>query len=310
MIEIPTALVLGAGASHDFGFPLGRDLFEEIRDDLKHTSSPLWKSLNEFGFNDNEIINSFRKELRRSDAPSVDAFLETQDDFQDLGRMAIWLKIQSYEKDSMLYDTKGIHWYNYLFEKMHTELFDDFKQNQLSIITFNYDRSLEHYFFNKLMTRWGKRDPGECKEMLSNIPIIHVYGKLAPLPWQDSPGIPYDLDLDKIGYDAHVYISKAYEQIKIMSDDETDSEEFDEAFWTLEKGDRIFFLGFGYNKRNLTRLKLNKVTTNDINGTAYRWGFSEIKEISDDWSIIIPNNTRNLLEFLRNEKNLCQKKTV
>ena len=100
MIEIPTVLILGAGASKDFGFPLGREMFEEIRDDLKDNQSSLRKSLNNFRFDDDKEIKNFREELRKSDAPSVDAFLVEYDNFQDLGRMAIWLKIQSYEKDS------------------------------------------------------------------------------------------------------------------------------------------------------------------------------------------------------------------
>lgn len=311
MIEIPTVLILGAGASNDFGFPLGRGIFEEIRDELKDNRSQLWKNLNNFRFDDDIEIKKFRNKLRKSDAPSVDAFLETHDNFKDLGRMAIWLKIQSYEKDPMLFDSKGTHWYHYLFEEMHTASFEDFKQNQLSIVTFNYDRSLEHYFINKLMHSWGERNPEECKAMLSNIPIIHVYGKLASLPWEGESGLPYDFDVSNLesydGFHTHLYINEAYNQIKIMKYNEIISTEFREAFRNLEFATRIFFLGFGYHEMNLNRLNLNNVLTDNIFGTAYKWGNSEINRKIKKWGIHVPNNKYNILNFLKNEANLSHK---
>ena len=311
MIEIPTVFILGAGASKDFGFPLGRELFEEIRDELKENKSSLWKNLKKFRFDDDKKIKNFRNKLRGSDALSVDAFLETHDNFLDLGRMAIWLKIQSYEKDSMLLDRKGIHWYNYLFEEMHTASFEDFKQNQLSIVTFNYDRSLEHYFINKLMNRWEERKLKKCKEMLSNISIIHVYGKLAPLSWEDEPGIPYDFDVSNLdssedGYHTHLYINEAYKQIKIMKDKEIQSAEFNKAMVKLERAQRIFFLGFGYHEMNLNRLNLNEVSLINKSGTAYNLDKTKIDRIKE-LGIKIPDNKYDILNFLKNEASLSRK---
>ena len=211
-------------------------------------------------------------------------------------------------------DHKGTHWYNYLFEKMRTNSFEDFKQNQLSIITFNYDRSLEHYFISKLLTRWGERKHGECKEMLSNIPIIHVYGKLAPLPWEDEPGIPYDFDVSNLArtdtrtdkdFHTHLYINKAYKQIKIMKDDEIFSTEFRKASKKLKFAHRIFFLGFGYHEMNLIRLNLNEVFTDNIFGTAFKLDKTDINRIKE-LGISIPDDKYNILNFLKNETNLCR----
>ena len=65
---------------------------------------------------------------------------------------------------------------NYLAGKLDST-FEEFGNNKLSIVTFNYDRSLEHYLLNSLMTLHGKtRD--ECAQALKKIPIVHVYGQL------------------------------------------------------------------------------------------------------------------------------------
>ena len=82
MITKQTVLILGAGASHPYGFPLGRGLFDKVVND---NSSNLLKSMSEAGFEPDEL-DKFRLELRRSLFQSVDAFLESTNGFMDIGK--------------------------------------------------------------------------------------------------------------------------------------------------------------------------------------------------------------------------------
>ena len=71
--------------------------------------------------------------------------------------------------------------YEYLSVKLNSS-FEEFGENKLSIITFNYDCSLEHYLLNSLINSHEKtRD--ECAKALTQIPIVHVYCQLGERPY-------------------------------------------------------------------------------------------------------------------------------
>jgi hypothetical protein len=164
MISKKTVLILGAGASMPYGFPSGRDLKQVI---LRHldpsTGSKLPATLNRLGISA-WTIKDFYKNLAYSGRPSVDAFLEHRPEFLKIGKLAITLCLIPYEKEETLFfsGTKKGHWYEYLFNKLNAP-FNFFHENRLSIITFNYDRSIEHYFFKSLKSSYGKSDE-ECAE--------------------------------------------------------------------------------------------------------------------------------------------------
>jgi len=52
-------------------------------------------------------------------------------------------------------------WYEYLFNQLTTR-FDDFEKNKLSILTFNYDRSLEFYLFTCMRATMSEQRSGPC----------------------------------------------------------------------------------------------------------------------------------------------------
>ena len=193
MITTPTVLVLGAGASYPYGFPTGVDLKRLICEQFSTTravASQLLGCLNPEGtkFAPDEF-SKFREAFLKSGQPSVDAFLERRPEFLDVGKLAIAFCLMPFEKEENLYypdPSRGGDWYEYLSVKLNSS-FEEFGQNRLSIITFNYDRSLEQYLLNSLINLHGKtRD--ECAEALAQIPIVHVYGQLGerPCPQQGS----------------------------------------------------------------------------------------------------------------------------
>lgn len=145
MISKPTVFILGAGASKPYGYPLGWELRERILalpDDCE-----LFPKLDHAP---NEFIQ-FKKALAESPAESIDAFLEHRDEFTRIGKHAIAAELLKCEQRERLYDPGNEDdWYRYLFNRMTAGVrFDHFLQNEVSFVTFNYDRSLEEYLFNR-----------------------------------------------------------------------------------------------------------------------------------------------------------------
>jgi hypothetical protein len=114
MISNKVVLVLGAGASSPYRFPLGNEIVRNI------LSAPIpsnWLPIiNEAGI-DLSRYPSFQSDLRESLRTSIDAFLEIRREYEELGKALMALWIASCENPSDLYnlDNKE-NWYQYLFE--------------------------------------------------------------------------------------------------------------------------------------------------------------------------------------------------
>jgi len=149
--------------------------------------------------------------------------------------------------------------YDFLYHNLATS-WEEFKENKLTIITFNYDRSLEYFLFSALKHSYNKTD-AQVAEMMQCIPIVHVHGSLGPLPWQESGGIDYYplFGRKDDGYVIGKRIKVATENIVIVSEAEPKSKEFALAMRTIKEAERIYFLGFGYYRANLERLGLSQL---------------------------------------------------
>ena len=153
--------VLGAGASKPYGFPTGEELLDSV---LRGMSlEPGWRShLAKLEF-DQKQVDAFRRDFLESGQPSVDLFVEHRPEYERLGKAAIALGLIPRENHSWVFpppDTDAPHdhndnWYQYIFEKMNAP-FDQFGENQVSFVTFNYDRSLEHFFRTAVRRSYGK----------------------------------------------------------------------------------------------------------------------------------------------------------
>ena len=62
--------------------------------------------------------------------------------------------------------------------------FDELRQNQVSFVTFNYDRTVEHFFFSAIINSHGRPGKEVRALMEKHIPIVHLHGRLGYLPWQ------------------------------------------------------------------------------------------------------------------------------
>jgi hypothetical protein len=248
MITKPTVLVLGAGASAPYGFPVASELKEQICSAFvkDSTGTRLLHEGSEIPMN---VFLEFRDAFHKSGQSSVDAFLEHRPQFIEVGKFAIAYCLIPYESEEVLFritGSRGGDWYQYVSEKLNTS-FEKFGENRLAVITFNYDRSLEHYLFTTLRHAHGRNDE-ECAQMLRKIPIHHVYGQLSRHPYPDQEARPYTADRSK-----YTNVGYAARGITLLHDKA--KPELDAARDLLKNAERICFLGFSYHPLNLERPK-------------------------------------------------------
>jgi len=242
MIDDKTVLILGAGASKPYGFPLGG----ELRDDVIKISQDKvgFESIKMLQGTDFEIdfFDSFINNLSKSDFSSVDAFLENRANWVEVGKLSIAYKLILYERNLKLFppNQPKDHWYETLWQKLKAPSWQKFKQNQLNIITFNYDRSLEHYLSTILNNNYDVSK----STILKSLPIIHVHGDLGPFK----------------NYSMHspAIIKEAADSIKIVHESDNSSEEFQVADKILMGAKKILFIGFGYHPQNMSKFKMFK----------------------------------------------------
>jgi hypothetical protein len=277
MLIKKTVFVLGAGASVDYGFPTGLQLSQYISTSLAPSAGPR-NQLRQLLDLPDEEIGRFRDDFYYSGNNSVDAFLEHRSEYMRIGKAAIALALIPREDQDRLfrYDTG---WLRYLYARLKTAA--NFESNRLSIITFNYDRSVEHFLFTCLKKSYSKSDAG-CRRILTELPIIHLHGRLGFLPWQDKPTMSR-------AYDGNLTLEAlqtSIENIRIVHEDMSDGrEDFEHAKALLKEAEQIVFFGFGYDKTNLNRLDVQNLNQTAI-GTAIGLGAQERAQIARSWNKI------------------------
>ena len=299
MIQTQTVLVLGAGASQHLRFPLGGELKISIQSHLARPEIDTFQILKRLNFEQDHILG-FQNALSYSGQPSVDAFLEHRPEFTVVGKTAIAQQLIQTEQDDYLFSHAG--WYEYLLNTLAPTP-EGFGENKLAVLTFNYDRSLEHYLFTALKNRFALSDRDTTKAMAS-IPIFHLHGSLAPLPWQSSPGVrPYNdrTDLESIRL--------ARDSIRIIHEDAGDDQVFQRAHQLIAQAARLIFLGFGYHRDNVRRLML---PTTPAKARLYGSCFGFTKLETEDIKKLFPKGIvlgyymYDVLDFLRNEIRLVE----
>jgi len=302
MITKPTVLVLGAGASMPFDFPSASELKSTIVRKLLFEKDLTWADiLNRLGFKQ-QIINKFGHGLMRSALPSVDIYLDYQQEFTLIGKTCIALALIPHENENVPY-LKTIegkrNWYDYLWSLMFAP-YDEVSGNNLSFINFNYDRSIEHFLYNCFHAtfRTEGRSEADINDKLKMIKVIHVYGRLCYLPWQGKPSRQY-----QPGFDSDI-IADARDQIKLISEAKKSSTEFREAQSLLSRAERVYFLGFGYHDANLDRLAFDEIGDKPIIGTSYKLSKTKCNNIKAKWKINLPDPTHDITAFLEEDVTL------
>lgn len=300
MITEKTVLILGAGASIPYGFPSGQELRHRIFNinpqDVSAENQKTVTQLLKLGHKKHDI-EEFVSDFKYSGKYSVDAFLEHRQDFMTIGKDLIALMLMPHEEIGNLFSDspKKDNWYEYLFNKISSD-FERFEKNKLSILTYNYDRSLEFYLLVAIQKSY-KKSHGVAVEKLKYIPIIHLHGNLGALP-----GLSNENSRDYVPSTELDNIRKAANGIKIIHEGIAENPEFKRANELLAGAKRIIFLGFGYDQINMSRLGLTNLHGKTIIGSTHgltRAEWMGIKK-NNNGKINFDRNGFLNLEFLRN----------
>lgn len=280
MISEKTVFILGAGASHPYNYPTGTGLRDIICTDFIPRYEKFVKDDSEMErlpFVGSIIapIKDFTIQFFRSSTPSIDLFLARNPEFSEMGKTAIVLSIWDAEhKSRFRRDVDNAHpshqdWYTLLFERMTSTLtapesYSQFRENKVTFITFNYDRSLEYFLHESFVNSFGSMKSSEdpIRELIP-FDFLHVYGVISKLPWQSDNGMKYGI-YPKLRSD----LVKMIKNIRpIYESSNTDLHDLKKE---IRGAERIYFLGFGYAKENLDILGIPAVLnpTHKIYGTA------------------------------------------
>lgn len=295
MITQETTFVLGAGASAPYNFPSGHALFRQVVDTFSSSNNDKISHLQSLGYQKADI-QTFARALQGSGKQSVDAFLEHRTDLLLIGKAAIAACLIPYEIEARFYQSQA-HWYAWLFAALNSDP-KNFAENKVRFVTFNYDRSLEHYLFTSLSNSYNLDETSAAK-LVSSIPIAHVHGNLGNLPWQGDAN-------NSRAYDGHLSpqtIRLARDSIRVIHEGRPDDPSLQTAQKYVQESKRLVFVGFGYHPGNLERLGLNPNLSFEYAGGSC-WGMTELEQKRAERQL--PKGfrwgygTQDALEFLRN----------
>ncbi len=305
MIDIPVVLVLGAGASHPYGFPLGTELRNIIVGSTLGDSSRFRDLIRQSGFEWEEFV-AFQSELLLSRFASVDAFLEHRKEFVQIGKTAMAYVLIGRETEKRLFGAKH-DWYQYLLGMMLTDGFDGFGTNELAVITYNYDRSLEYTFLHALSSGFGKPHH-ECARAMRQIPVVHLHGQLGfveELIVGEEGARKYGSELSPLK------LRTAAESIHVVDGVSENSQSFQDAQDLIAKARHIIFLGFGFLPINVRRLHLSEVSHEnaEFHGTGVGLTGAEVELIRPMFpprKLLINTGVTDVLQYIRGHATLFQ----
>ncbi|MCG5484037.1 MAG: hypothetical protein KK482_09990 [Sinorhizobium meliloti] len=296
--------VVGAGASVDFGFPMGDQLKDRIAGKLNFRFGNSRQG-------DQSILETLMTLARRNghsldlyvnhaqaiasampQAISIDNFLHAHSDVPELvqvGKLAIAasileaesvspIRVQPGEETFSFSDTRAA-WHNtfckILTENVQRSSLESVFEN-VCFITFNYDRCIEHYIAHWLANYMRLSFEDAC-DLTRELTIFHPYGQVGKLPWQDStqPGVSFG---------AQVHSSELIgvsEQIRTFTERVEDDGTLASMRSCISAADTIVYLGFSYGSMNLDLLQVEvDGPKKDVYGTAYKISERNVSAIS------------------------------
>jgi hypothetical protein len=291
VITKPTVLVLGAGASHPYGLPLGSDLVKNILLDLPSKPDRLpppgrperRKQIYDFllRIHEKEDIFAFRRSLHLSGKTSIDAFLESNSStIRQVGKSVIAAEILSAESTHALSARGNGDWYRYFYSQILSCGLKDVPANKLTVITFNYDRSFEYFLQRSFAHDCGATQKVAAETLKNSISVLHLHGSLGPLPgFEDGMEEAMHFSVDMSGA---AVVNAARNRIRIISDPDVDQDPiFERAHNALRHAENVYFLGFGWAVENLRRLIPSdlKSSNKHVAGSSLGMGNAEMQRL-------------------------------
>ena len=175
----PTVFVLGAGASNLYGLPLGDQLKQDI---CEFPDSQVQAFLGDQK-NMAALIPGFKATLDQGDYGTIDYFLEKKKRYRELGAFYIVCVIGAREKPETLFPQWDL--YADLFHMLDVES-DSLLIPPLSVVTLNYDRSLEHFLARNVEINCPDHLEEHAHQKVQRLRIVHAHGSLG-----DIATVPY-----------------------------------------------------------------------------------------------------------------------
>lgn len=274
MITKPTVLVLGAGASIPYGFPSGLELVEKISEFSRSASE-------DEGFEDlKEPLRALHLGLSVSRTPSIDYFLSQNPSLKEIGKQAIHYIISSRESNlinvrgnAYLFQNldEGGDWYGYLWRRLIDGVSNwrDLLHNNLSIVTFNYNTSLENYLYSAFLAMYEGTTDEDATAFINSLNIRHVFGSTGGCSWID--GRAY-------GSSSFKQSVKGAESLFTIHESMKEKGHIAEITSALASTPRIVVLGFGYHTENMEIIQLNSTFRTDCENYYCAFGMTEAEK--------------------------------
>ncbi len=198
--------VIGAGASLPYGYPLGDNLIDEV---LRQSEAKTRDREN------GRIFSKLSNLISLFDPLSIDIFLKNHcdEELQDmLKQMIAWTILEKEDSERFKKGRQVIiaeagkkivgnaNWYRHLAHAMFEDLEDLINPEiplPFKIITFNYDVSLDYYLLTRVLEAplLTEDDKQHILEKLGEN-IIHVYGAVRDVPWENAELTCYETSND------------------------------------------------------------------------------------------------------------------
>lgn len=277
-------LVLGAGASFEVAMPTGNELKGKIASSLSFKvdgfrrlsggDSQLRETLYQLGQR-NDTGNSLQSHIDAArlicagmpQAPSIDNFIDSHRSnphIAAVGKLAIATEILKAERASTLYvNPSNIYnqldfprvadtWFNAFFQLISLNAQEENLPERLAkvrVVTFNYDRTLEHFLFHSIQNYYGS-SAERAAELLTHLVVLHPYGKVGSLPWQKA-----DIEVPFGGGMHASALLQVSDLLRTFTEGTTKEGSSIEAIRTaIIDAEILVFLGFAYHELNLQLL--------------------------------------------------------
>lgn len=276
--------VLGAGSSYEASMPTGNELKGQIAsglaikvDDFRRMAGgddQIRESLYALGQRPGSAhsVNDYYQAARRicaamPQAPSIDNFIDSHRSdptIATVGKIAIASAILKAERKSTLYvSPENIYntvnfqrladtWFNAFFQLVCLNAQEEDLPSRLSrvrVVTFNYDRTLEHFLYHSIQNYYGTK-PDRAAEILSHLSILHPYGMVGTLPWQNAgSAVPFGGGIPSSA------LTQVAETLRTFTEGTSEAEsQIEQIRSSVFEAETLVFLGFAFHELNLRLL--------------------------------------------------------
>lgn len=187
--------------------------------------------------------------LYYSESDTIDELLTIYKDDQEFVRFGKHITaavLMKHENRDRLFPMQPHCWYRPFLKQLLRNP-TAIKDRNVSFLTFNYDRSLDHYLERALVN--NAHSPEHVHRLLGKDNFIHVHGQLGHLPWQGNSVREYGHEID--GEKIEIAARGLFLPHEDLGD--VDSR----ILGVVEKADIVCVCGFGFHEANVVRSQLN-----------------------------------------------------